>query len=103
MKKQPSKKQLEARKKFAEMSKARKKKYNLSVRFNDKVFELRTNDIKESLLALRPGLIKTRVKIELESEGKKSGRVLAVFPAKRVFGNSLSAAIMANRLITSLK
>ena len=108
IKKQPTEKQLAARAKFALVAKNRGKvktegKYKLSVYFNDSNQVCITDDLKEALLSLNPSVVKTRVRVILESEGKKAEKMLFVIPAKRVFRNPISAGIFTKSLLASLK
>lgn len=77
-----------------------KENYFLKIKVNDKETEVETNDLKESILAVAPRFVKTKVHINIEnSEGKKYEKILFVNDAKQLFRGSVYMNFFLNRMI----
>lgn len=77
-----------------------KENYFLKIKVNDKVTEVETDDLKESILAVAPQFVKTKVHINVENEeGKKYEKVLFVEDAKKLFRNKTYMNFFLNHMI----
>lgn len=77
-----------------------KENYFLKIKVNDKVTEVETDDLKESILAVAPQFVKTKVHINVEnSAGKKYEKILFVNDAKQLFRNSVYMNFFLNHMI----
>jgi len=75
-------------------------KYFLKIKVNDKVTELETMDLKESILSAAPQFVKTKVHINVEnSGGKKYEKILFVNDAKQLFRNNVYMNFFLNHMI----
>lgn len=79
--------------------KEKTKTYHLVMKFNDQVFECDTDNLDESISAVRPFSLKTRVIFTITKEGKTCERIVQAFPAKQLFRNKLYRGIFIQRLI----
>lgn len=110
--KQPTVKQLEARKKFSEASKARAKarqtqktgvqsdlntkdEYLLTVKCNDQTFTCKTQNLAEAIGALNIARFKTRTFITVKKGDKTFTRILNVPRAKKVLKNATATRFFA--------
>lgn len=73
--------------------------YHLYVKLNDKVFELDTEDIKTSLSALRPSLLKTSLTVRVTKGNKTIDRYLYLNDGRRLFNNKLTLEAFVRGLI----
>lgn len=76
--------------------KAPKKEYKLLLKFNDQTFEIETDDLATSFTEVKPLILKTRIQIEVEKNGKKFNRIVFVPKGRMLFNNKnwLSAFII---------
>jgi len=111
MKKQPTKKQLEARKKLGELSKARakarqtaktsptsdlKNEYVIVIELNDQNFTCNTNDIVSALEGFSKQTLRTRSVITIKKGNKEYIKILNIPMARALFNNNLRQRIFAN-------
>jgi len=99
MKKQPTQKQLEARKRFAEQARARGK-FEIEVKLNDKVFNCKTNDLEGAFVILGTDTkaIKTKMILKIKKGQKIQERVITVPRVRRLFINTLFRKIFVQNL-----
>lgn len=64
-----------------------KKEFKLFLKFNDQSFEVETDDIATSFIELKPLILKTRLQIEIEKNGKKYNRIVFVPKGRMLFNN----------------
>lgn len=76
-----------------------KKKYHLSMKFNDNTYECDTDDLASAIMAFKPIFLKTKVIFRVEKDGKVCERLVFLFRAKQIFRNKLSLDIFINKLI----
>ena len=82
------------------MSEETKGKYFLKIKVNDKVTEVETEDLKESILEAAPRFVKTKVHIIVEKpDGKKYEKILFVNDAKQLFRNDIYMNFFLNHMI----
>jgi len=75
-------------------------KYLLKIGVNDKITEVETMDLKESILSAAPQFVKTKVHINIEnSSGKKFEKILFVNDAKQLFRNKIYMNFFLNHMI----
>ena len=70
-------------------------KYLVLLGFNDKVEELRGDDLATLFMDYEPEVFKSRVSITVEANDKKVERLWPVLKARRVFRNHNNATIEA--------
>lgn len=70
----------------------------LTVNVNGQELIAKTDDVAEALLALNPGVIKTKVVITAQGNDKKFEAILFNVKARRIFKDSLSAQFFAKRV-----
>lgn len=75
------------------------KKYSIWIKFNDTEMTINTDDIKESLLEIKPNVLKTRVLLQITSNNGVCDKMLSCTQAKQVFRNKLAMTVFLNRLI----
>lgn len=80
-----------------------KPKFKLEITLNDKVYILETNDIKKSLLELKPPVIKTRFKITISTANSRFDRIMMVRMARLLFNNNLTMDTFVKQVTTSLQ
>jgi trehalose/maltose hydrolase-like predicted phosphorylase len=78
-------------------------KYKLTVAIGGETFETQTNDLKKSILDLKPAKITNKVIVRVEEGKKFIEKILFVFPARRVFNNSVAAEYFVKNILLSLK
>ena len=83
----------------AKKPKVEKKQYHLNMKFNDTVFDVETDDLKEAILSIKPFHLKTRILFEIEKDDKKCGGVLSGMKGRMIFKNRISLMVFINRLI----
>lgn len=80
-----------------------KPKYKLEVTLNDVPYVIETNDIKSSLLELKPPIIKTRFKITISTANSRFDRIMMVRMAKLLFNNNLTMDTFVKQVTTTLQ
>lgn len=73
--------------------------YKLTISFNDKEHVIDTNDLDLAILEIKPTILKTRIIIKVEKDGKKYESAIPAFVGKQLFRNKLYRKIFLNRLI----
>lgn len=81
------------------MATTNKTKYKMSVKFNGKENVIKTNDLTQSFLDLRPQMLKTKVIVNI-TEGKKTKeKAFSMFQARRLWNVPLATRVMFTKLI----
>lgn len=81
------------------MTKTNKSKYKMSVKFNGKENLIKTDDLAQSFLDLRPQMLKTKVIVNI-TEGKRTlEKAFNPFQARRLWNSPLAARVVFTRLI----
>lgn len=73
--------------------------YKLTMQFNDNEHIVETNDLDSAIFALKPTMLKTRIIIKVEKDGKKYESALPAFIGKQLMRNNLYRRVFLNRLI----
>lgn len=73
--------------------------YKLTMRFNDKEHVVETNDLDSAILELKPSVLKTRILIKVEKDGKVYETALPSFVGKQLLRNNLYRRVFISRLI----
>lgn len=77
------------------------KRYSLTVTFNDKTLKLKTDDLVETLLEIKPFQLKTRVILDVKDNVNKTKAevFLLLLRGKMMFMNKLTISIFVQRLL----
>lgn len=82
------------------MAEETKEKYFLTIKVNDQINEIETDDLKESILSVAPQFVKTKVHINIEKpNGTKFEKILFVNDAKQLFRNKVYMNFFLNHMI----
>lgn len=73
--------------------------YKLTMQFNDKEHVVETNDLDSAIMELKPPVLKTRILIKVEKDGKVYETALPSFVGKQLLRNALYRKIFISRLI----
>lgn len=73
--------------------------YKLTMQFNDNEYVVETNNLDSSILELKPPILKTRIIIKVEKDGKTYESALPSFTGKQLLRNNMFRKIFLNRLI----
>lgn len=73
--------------------------YKLTMKFNDKEHIVETNDLDSAIMELKPSVLKTRILIKVEKDGKVYETALPAFVGKQLLRNALYRKIFISRLI----
>jgi hypothetical protein len=73
--------------------------YKLTMQFNDKEHIVETNDLDSAIMELKPPVLKTRILIKVEKDGKVYETALPSFVGKQLLRNNLYRRVFLNRLI----
>ena len=74
-------------------------KYSMVIKFNDEEKLIRTNDLAQSFLELRPLGLKTKVIVKIKEGKKEIEKAFNPFQARRLWNSPLTARVMFTRLI----
>jgi hypothetical protein len=76
-------------------------RYSLTVTFNDKTLKLKTDDLVETLLEIKPFQLKTRVILDVKDNVNKTKAevFLLLLRGKMMFMNKLTISIFVQRLL----
>lgn len=78
-------------------------KYTLEVVINDVAHSIKTDDIKKSLLELKPTVLKTRFKITVSNGDKRFDKIMMVRLARLLFNNNLTMDTFVHRVTQYLQ
>ena len=83
------------------VTRAPTKRYSLTVTFNDKTLKLKTDDLVETLLEIKPFQLKTRVILDVKDNVNKTKAevFLLLLRGKMMFMNKLTISIFVQRLL----
>lgn len=76
-----------------------RKKYTVTIEFNDQKHSFKTNDIGEAIMSVKPIFIKTRVKISVKKGKKVAERYLFVQEARRMWRTPVGMFAALHKLI----
>jgi DNA polymerase III alpha subunit len=82
-------------------AKVSKGEYHMFLKLNDKTCEVDTNDIKETLLAHKPSLLKTSLTVKVTKGDKTVTRYLYLRDARRLFINEIALHIFVRNILMS--
>jgi hypothetical protein len=77
----------------------KKREYNLTISFNDQVFNIETDNLFESITEIIPFRLKTRVIVLIKKGDLSCERLLLLEAGRRTFRTPLALQIFINRLI----
>lgn len=75
------------------------KKYQLTISFNDQVFEFNTDNLFESITSVIPKILKTRVLIKIKYGELMCDKMLLLQQGRLIFRNKVALEIFINKLI----
>ena len=81
------------------MATTNKTKYKMSVKFNGKENVVKTNDLTQSFLDLRPQMLKTKVIVNITEGKKTTEKAFNMFQARRLWNAPLATKVVFTRLI----
>lgn len=81
---------------------AKVKKFELTIEIDGKKKYIGTRDPAQAIIDFKPEVIKGKVILSLEWQGKRVEKLLFVNRARRVFYNPLTAKIFARDLIRAI-
>lgn len=76
-----------------------KAEYHLVVKLNDQVFEFDTDDLRESILSVKPEFLRTKVVLEITKGDKTIDRLLYLRQGKMLFINRFAMDSLLKNLI----
>jgi len=76
-----------------------KTKYLVSIKFNNKENVIKTNDLTQSFLELRPQMLKTKVILKVKEGKKEIEKAFSPFQARRMWNAPLATKMILTRLI----
>lgn len=76
-----------------------KTKYLMSIKFNDEEKIIKTNDLAQSFLELRPQRLKTKVILKVKEGKKEIEKAFNPFQARRMWNAPLATRMILTRLI----
>lgn len=82
-----------------EVMTTKNKDFLFTIQFNNQKFEFLTEDLSENILSVKPLILKTKIILTLDKNGKRAEKQLVGFQAKQLFRNDLFRKIVLNRLI----
>ena len=80
-----------------------KGQYHMTVLLGGNTFETDTDDLKASILALKPQKIVNKVIVRIKRGDSKIEKVLFVYPARRIFNIPLATEFFVKNMILALK
>jgi len=75
------------------------KKYSIMFKFNGEVLNKRTDDIEQTILAVKPEQLHTEMYVTAKSKTWTAERKLSLQQAKRVFSDDLTRQVFINNLL----
>ena len=97
--KKVAKKKTVVKKTKVNKTKVEKKLYTITMQCNDNVVTCETDSLRDGILSLNPGTVKTKMILTVDSDGKTATKMLNVFEAKRIFQNYTAMTILIKRII----
>lgn len=77
----------------------KKKEYDLTVSFNDQIFNIQTDNLAEAITEIIPFQLKTRVLFLIKKGDLTCEKMLLLMEGRRVFRNKIALEVFINRLI----
>lgn len=74
-------------------------KFKLQLRVNDEVFKCQTDDLKASMLKFAPDVVKTRVRIRIEKDGRVCERQYNILKGRMLFKRKMMLDIFVRKLV----
>lgn len=75
-----------------------KKGYHLVLRFNDQVHEFYTENLEETILSVSPMILKTKLMVKIEKDGKACERQFFGLRARSFFRNKLFLKLFLKKI-----
>lgn len=75
------------------------KEYHIVIKLNDNVFEFDTDDLRETILSVKPEFLRTRVLLEITKGGKTLDRMYYLQQGKMLFINKYAMDTLLKNLI----
>jgi len=79
--------------------KEEEKEYHIVIKLNDKVFEFDTDDLRETILSVKPEFLRTRVLLEITKGNKTLDRAYYLQQGKMLFINKYAMDTLLKNLI----
>lgn len=81
------------------MTTTNKPKYKMAVKFNGKENVVKTDDLTQTFLDLRPLKLKTKVIVNIKEGKKETEKAFNPFQARRLWNSPMAAKVVFTRLI----